>query len=341
MSINKFALIRYKTIDNCLQNRFRKWTLEDLVEACSEAVYEYEGITKGVSKRTVQLDIQNMRSDKLGYNAPIIVTDKKYYSYEEKDFSITNTPITTQDLSTLNEVLHILKQFSGFGYFDELNGMVTRLEDKLYKTKHKGKSYIDFEKNELLKGLEHIDPLHKTIINKKPIQLTYQSFNARVPSVFIFSAYLLKEYRNRWFVLGMVKEMEKPLILALDRIIRIEETKGEKYRLAPFDVFTYFQDIIGVSKDLNQRPVLIEFEVGRKTAPYLITKPLHSSQRLLEQTGDRYLFSIKVMWNFELEREILGFGEDIKVLKPKSLVRRIKTRLRRAGEGYEGIGEGR
>ena len=71
MPINKHALIRYKTIDNCLRNRFRKWTLEDLVEACSEALLEYEGKTGSVSLRTIQLDIQNMRSEKLGYNAPI------------------------------------------------------------------------------------------------------------------------------------------------------------------------------------------------------------------------------------------------------------------------------
>ena len=49
MSINKLALIRYKTIDHCLQNRFRKWTLDDLIEACSDAIYEYEGITDGIS----------------------------------------------------------------------------------------------------------------------------------------------------------------------------------------------------------------------------------------------------------------------------------------------------
>ena len=78
MPINRNALIRYKTIDNCLQNRFRKWTLEDLIEACSDALYEYEGIDKGISKRQVQKDIQIMRSEKLGYNAPIIVEENKY-----------------------------------------------------------------------------------------------------------------------------------------------------------------------------------------------------------------------------------------------------------------------
>ena len=66
MPVNKNALIRYKTIDRCLRNKYRRWTLDDLVEACSNALYEMEGITRGVSVRTVQADIQVMRSDKLG-----------------------------------------------------------------------------------------------------------------------------------------------------------------------------------------------------------------------------------------------------------------------------------
>ena len=49
MPANRNALIRYKTIDNCLRNPYRRWTLEDLVDACSDALYEYEGIDKGIS----------------------------------------------------------------------------------------------------------------------------------------------------------------------------------------------------------------------------------------------------------------------------------------------------
>ena len=53
MPVNKNALIRYKTIDNCLRNPYRRWTVEDLVDACSDALYEFEGIRRGVSLRTV------------------------------------------------------------------------------------------------------------------------------------------------------------------------------------------------------------------------------------------------------------------------------------------------
>lgn len=335
MPINKLALIRYKTIDNCLQNRFRKWTLEDLMEACSEALYEYEGITNGVSRRTVQLDIQNMRSEKLGYNAPIIVLDKKYYTYQEKGYSITNSPLTEQDLGTLNEVLQVLKQFTGFGYFQELNGMVTKLEDKLYKQKHKGKSYIDFEKNELLKGLNLIDPLHKALINKKVIEINYQSFKARHPQIIVFYPYLLKEYRNRWFLLGANKKGKAILILALDRIESFKELQSEKYLKIDFDPSRYFDDVIGVSKMPTQIPHLIILQIVKDHAPYVLTKPIHPSQKVLKQDENGLLFSIEVIWNFELEREILGFGEQIKVISPKRLAGKIQSRLKQSIEKYK------
>jgi hypothetical protein len=58
MPINKNALIRYKVLDNCFRNRQRKWTLDLLVDKVSDALYEYEGISKGASVRTIQYDIQ-------------------------------------------------------------------------------------------------------------------------------------------------------------------------------------------------------------------------------------------------------------------------------------------
>ena len=100
MAQNKNALIRYKTIDQCLRNRQKRWTLNDLVEACSDALYEYEGKDINVSVRTVQYDIQLMRSNKLGYNAPISVYEKKYYRYDDPDYSIKTVSYTHLTLPT-------------------------------------------------------------------------------------------------------------------------------------------------------------------------------------------------------------------------------------------------
>src|SRR3569833_3116199 len=224
MPVNRNALIRYRTIDSCLQNRRRKWTLDDLIDACSEAIYEYQGIMTGVSRRTIQADIEMMRSNKLGYEAPIIVVDKKYYTYEDKNYSITNIPLNNQDMQVLGEVSDLLKQFKGFSHFADLNEMVSKLEDKIYTQKTQSAPVIDFEKNDNLKGLEWIEVIRKAIVAKIAICITFQSFKAREASTFCFSGYLLKEYRNRWFVLGMRHGKSGHLLnLALDRIESIEE----------------------------------------------------------------------------------------------------------------------
>ena len=109
MPVNKNALIRYKTIDNCLRNRYRRWTLDDLVNACCEALYDMEGISKGVCTRTVQMDIQIMRSDKLGYNAPIEVYDRIYYRYSDPYYSITDMPLSIEDCKLIKEAICLLE----------------------------------------------------------------------------------------------------------------------------------------------------------------------------------------------------------------------------------------
>ena len=336
MPVNRNVLIRYRTIDNCLQNRSRKWTLDDLIEACSEALYEFEGIDKGVSRRSVQADIEIMRSDKLGYEAPIVVVDRKYYTYADKNYSITNIPLSHQDMRVLGEVSGLLKQFKGFSHFTDLTEMVSKLEDRIYVQKTQSIPVVDFEKNENLKGLEFIEGIRKAIVSKTALCVTYQSFKARQPSTFCFSAYLLKEYRNRWFVLGQSHQRHAPLLtLALDRFQSLTEDGTEMYcENSTIDLATYYSDTIGVTKSPGQPDFEIVFRMKHEDAPYLITKPLHATQKIVSEDADGKIFSIRVVLNFELEREILGFGSRIQILGPRILRKRIVDQLREALNFY-------
>lgn len=334
MPVNRNALIRYRTLDNCLRNRQRRWTLEDLIDACAESLYEYEGIDKGVSRRSIQMDLQMMRSDKLGYNAPIIVLEKKYYTYKDPEYSITNIPLTDQDLGKLTEVVEILRQFKGFSHFHELSGMVQRLENKIYSTRTKQEPIIDFEKNDNLKGLQHIDTLYQAIIKKIALEFTYQSFKARSANNFVFHPYYLKEYRNRWFVLGVKGKEAKVLTLALDRIAVIRESPIKYVAHKGFQLSQHFQDVIGVTVVPNGPPEKVTLFADNETAPYIITKPMHHSQEVLETLSNGVVFCIHVQLNFELEREILGFGQHIKVIGPERLKTRIKNQLQYALDMY-------
>lgn len=337
MPVNKNALLRYKTIDRCLQNRYRKWTLEDLIKECSDALYEYEGKSDNIGKRTIQADIQVMRSDKLGYNAPIKVVDKKYYTYEDPEYSITNLPISNKDLLKLSEITELLKQFKVFSHFSELSLLVQKLEDKIYSAKENIRPIIDIEKNENLRGLEYLEILYKAIRQKKVLNITYQSFKARNPGKIVFHSYLLKEYRNRWFVLGKKTEQQPLLTLALDRISEITENNEKTYiDDNDFNPKDYYQNVIGVTVNSN-RPVNVHLFVNRGNAPYVLTKPIHATQQVISETENGIEIAIKVIPNFELEREILGFGENIQVISPLKLKQTIQQRLHKASSRYTAL----
>lgn len=130
MPANKNALIRYKTIDRCLRNRFRLWTIDDLTEACSAALREMEGITKGVSVRTVQGDLQMMRSDKLGYNASIEVFDRVYYRYADPNYSINEMPLTEDDCRLLRQAVEMLDD-DGKATLNEMRDVLSLVRERL------------------------------------------------------------------------------------------------------------------------------------------------------------------------------------------------------------------
>lgn len=330
MAVNKLALMRYKTLDDCLRNRRRKWTLEDLIGKVGEVLYEREGV-KGISRRTIQADLQLMRSDKLGYNAPIVVSEKKYYSYADAEFSITNTPINTADLEKMHEIVGMLKQFSGFSYFEEMSEMIARLESNLHQRTNNAGSCIQFEDNQRLKGREHLMPLYQAILGKRAILLDYRSFQAKQARQGIYHPYLLKEYRNRWFLIAKPRKGTTLMTLALDRVEAFQELPNEPFiAWEGIDFDRYYSDLVGVTKSEKDRPRRVILHVSSRHAPYVITKPLHHSQQVLKEDESGAIIRIDVIVNFELEREILGFGECMKVLAPKQLQQSIARRLEKA-----------
>lgn len=332
MPVSKNALIRYKTIDRCLQNHYRRWTLEDLIDACSDALYELEGRDEGVSKRTVQLDIQNLR--KL-YSAPIKVIDHKYYIYEDEDFSITESPLSEEDVKQMTEAVKVLRELSGFQEFSGMEGTMGRLEDAVHIARDKSRPVVFFEKNDLLKGLEFIRPLHQAILNRHPVKMTYQSFRAKVPNTFTFHPYALKEFNNRWFIFGRgrMKDIEN---LALDRIVDLSETPEIPFLEDPgFNPEVWFADMVGVTKSSSDKPERVVIWASPDEAPYIRTKPFHPSQRILELREDgAMVFELNIIINRELVRLILGYAEGLRVLSPRKLAELVKKHFESALELY-------
>ncbi|MCB0664188.1 MAG: WYL domain-containing protein [Saprospiraceae bacterium] len=335
MPTNLHALIRYRTIDECLTKRYRKWTWLDLAEACAEKIYEYEGIEAIPSRRTIMYDLQYMRDGKLGYFAPIVYDRaSKSYSYDDPEFSIQKFPLSKDDLFELEYALSILKNFKGFQNTTGIENIITKLEHTVTLQEATKKEIIHFDHSLNEPGQKWLHMLYDFIQNENVLKITYQPFYLDQPYQRIISPYIIKEYDNRWFLICWDHKRQDIRNFALDRLLNIEK-EPVRFHIDPdFDPSHYFENIIGVTLPKDKKVQMIIFEVAEEDAKYLITKPLHISQKIINQTDIKTTFSIEVIPNFELESVLLSFGERIRILRPDELLEKIKSRLEKQLENY-------
>lgn len=339
MPAGKNASYRYRLIDLALRNKGRRWTFEDLLQhLCDKLEEEFDVNLNGnkitaLSKRQLAEDIHVMRKDPpQGYSAPIVRKDGFIY-YKDPEFSINDNPLNDTDTETLNEVLRLIKPFQALPHLRELETILGKVRGSL--SQNTGDQIIELEHNPFARGLFHIERLYFLIRECKEILLQYQPFTHITPIEFIFHPFLIKEYNNRWFLLGCLPVELKFRVLGIDRIISFQETGNFSDIRLKNEIINLEKNIIGVSITEGQPPIEIELWVSASQLPYILSKPLHSSQKIVENQPTGGVITIQVVPNFELEQTILMFGERIKVLSPTNLVDRIRTRIRLALELYD------
>lgn len=315
MPTNKHASFRYRVLNDCFR-RGRRLTFEELIEEVSSKMYEAFGVRQGVSKRTIQYDISLMRSaPPRGFDAPIDCVDGAYF-YSDRSFSIEQKPLSEKDITAIKEALAVLKQFNGLPQFRALADSLNRLEGWV---SFPDTSIIQFETNELAAGTEWLEQLYRSILDSVALEVVYHPFQATEPYALTLHPYYLREYRNRWFVFGLNGEQGTIHTLALDRIKSLHPAHKSFLPNTVFDPAVFFQDLIGVTRPEGAMPVNIEFQTTELLSKYLITKPLHPSQKILRQNGTSVEFSIFVIPNYELYSELMRFGKALSVLAPDTV----------------------
>lgn len=339
MPLNRATLIRISTIDRCLQNHYRRWTIDDLIDACTDALAEFEGRSNPISRRTFQNDLALMRSDRLGYNAPIVVRENKYYEYDDPDFSITHLPLNDEGLDALNSALDILRQLQGFPQLASSIETISKLNEQISRCTGTGTPAMDMEHVEGYRGANFIGPIYDAVRKKQTLSIEYKSFKARQSEILIVYPYLLKEYRNRWFLISQKANNKTPQvnIFALDRILTVDLAREYPFKeCEDFDPAHIFDDTIGVTRLIHDKAHRVVLKIDRGQAPYIESKPFHKSQKVEQRFRDGSIqISLKVVINHELERLILGYGGYIEVIAPPSLRAQIAKSVRIAANHYK------
>jgi len=342
MPVNKHALIRYHALDKCFSNFAKRYYIEDLIQACNDALYDHTGnerysdpLHPGISRRQVLVDIDFMES-KAGWEALIErIKDGRrvYYRYEAPEYTINNQPITDEEMSKLGETMLMLSRFKGMPQFEWMESLLTNLEDKFH-LQGSADSVISMDGNEYAAGIEHLSPLFNAIINKTPLSVDYTTFDGK-SFKWEIHPYHIKQYNNRWFLIGLNNDEYRDITnLALDRIVKFDILHRpfiENTIIEDFD--DYFYDIVGVSfpADAKVEDVVLKFSAHR--FPYIKAKPIHGSQKVLSET-DRTIW-LKIIPNKELQSIILSFGDDVEVLQPAAFRESVAEKIRNSCRKYE------
>ena len=340
MPTNKNALIRYKHLDRLLSDRYHYYDIHDLTDGVNESL-RFDGFLE-VTQRCIEKDINALED--APFNAPItrfVKNGKNCIAYGKQSFSIFKQEMRREERLLLHEVLNTIGQFDGLDHFAWLNRLKADAEVRSRR------QIISFSNNPYLKNSNLLGTLFDYISNKVVIRLSYHTFSDESIRSIDFHPYLLKQYNDRWYLLGAADSDKKILHFALDRINEVEPLPEKKYEKCPEDIADCFEDIVGVTF-YEDRPVEhILCWVSDASKGYVDTKPIHGSYTPLKGEKDQQLraeypqlqgglfFTLDCINNYELIRELCSYGKELIVLHSTGDVKEgIVNRIRELNEQY-------
>ncbi len=329
MPTNKHAQVRYKTLDRCLRDFSRYYTIEDLLDEVNKDLYYMFG--SKIALRQLRQDIKDMRGSKL-FSAPIqyqkIIQDGKplyYYRYEDPKYSIYKSNLNEEEINLLQETIEVLR-YRGGSNDSWLDEVLTRLEYR-FGILSNSENLVSFEQNPLLKGLDYLSVVIDATINHIPINVSYRTHEGHDKDA-IIHPYHVKQFNNRWFLFGLSEENGKLVNRALDRIKCIMPTDITFKYNDCYDFNHYFDQVVGVSvpyPEEEKQPILIQLKFTPSRFPYVLSKPIHSSQEIIDKING--IISITVIPTKELDQMILSYMPDIEVLAPREYRNKIRQEI--------------
>lgn len=319
MPTNKEAYLRYKIIDVCITNKYKPYpSMDEIIAACEEK------IGKSFSVSTIQKDIKALKEDEvLGFLAPIKFS-KRYngYYYTDKDYSIRNIPLSELDVNALLMATDVLSSFNGmrvsanFGH--AVNKILTASKEVYDKSLDK-RQIVQTEQVPEQRGNENFDFLFTATKNNTVVNFIHYNYRKRRFKSIVLHPYLLKEFQNRWYIVGYSENHKAIRTFGLDRIMDAYKLKHTFILQKDFNAATYFNNTYGVFP-LKTTIEKIEFESNILLSDYLLSQPIHSSQNIVNYFSDgRLMITLDLIVSQELINFFQMHTNNIKVLNPNWL----------------------
>ena len=194
---------------------------------------------------------------------------------------------------------------------------------------------IEFEDFNSFKGIQWIKDFTLAIKTCNELTIRYKRFDSEAIKEYNFHPYLLREYLNRWYVVGTLSDTVEIRTFGLDRIVDFQLT-GEKFiRNKEIDIPGMFKKIIGIQVSASDKVETFELECQPYMGNLLKTLPLHTSQLLVNESPDKITFSYRMIINLELKQRLIMISNQAKITKPLTLKKEIENMLAEAQKFYK------
>ncbi len=253
---------------------------------------EIENYNYMISERTFKKDVVEIKN-LYGINIETEISTGKYFIVQQEDGLTNNSQLL--DSFNLYNALSLTSNYS---------------------------QYIQFD-SRIPKGTEHVLELLNAIKNNFVTEIIYHKFYESEPELVLVNPYLIKQFKGRWYVIGVKVINNGIRTYALDRIIKTNTTTTNFTQNPNLDLVNYFKNSFGIIAPNKTVPQKIVFCFEREQASYVNTFPLHFSQKTLSSTTTHVTFEIYVHITYDLIMELLSFGEGIEIISPKSLISQI------------------
>lgn len=325
MPRTKNALVRQRVIDRCLGST-KNYSIKGLMEACNREL-ESIGENTVTAMNTIRDDIEQIMTNYPDANVIAQRVGRNiYYSYEDKSYSIFNIPFNDDEVAQLTQTLSILARFEGMPQFEWMDDFVNRFKSSL-KLTTSNEPIVGFDENIDLKGRNFFATLFSAISNKQVLEISYKNFKHGIEQKYIVHPYYLKQFNGRWFLIGHSDNIGRLSVFAFDRIVSTKSNNRDYIPNTMYNFNEYFDDMIGVTKPNEASLEVVKLWISAQRWPYVETKPLHGSQRVVSKDKNGVTIQIEVYLNRELEQLVLSFGKDIKVLSPRILQEKIHSNI--------------
>lgn len=243
-----------------------------------------------LSERTVKRDIAQLR-DEFGIDILYDPTRNGYYMDEESN-------------DGHDRFIRLLEIMTTAGLIAET-----------LKDGHKALEYLSFESSVKMEGIQFLDKILNAIRKKRVIQFNHHHFETDKAVCITLKPCLLREYRQRWYVVGLSGSRKTFTIYGIDRISDLKVTPEKFVQDGNNNPVALFDSIIGLNYDEHkEQEVVLSFTPGQ--GRYIKTLPIHHSQKILVDDDQELSISLYLRPNFELKQILLSYGDRVKIVQP-------------------------